>query len=63
MHTNIHSSTIFNNQDMETTRVHQPMIGLRRYDVCVDHGLLFSYRKEESIAIFSNADGPTEYYA
>ena len=62
MHPNVHSSTIYNSQDMEATQV--PIN--RRIDkedvVHIHNGKLPILNKERNSAICSNVDGPREYY-
>ena len=47
MHPNVHSSTIYNSQDMETPPgAHQHTIGLRRYDIDTEwNGALSAHLK------------------
>ena len=63
MHPNVHSNTIYNSQNMEATQ----MLIYRRMDkgdvVYIYNGILLSHIKEWNSAIFSNMDGPIEYYA
>ena len=63
MHPSVHSSTIYNSQDMEAIQV--PIN--RRMDkedvVYIYNGVLLNHKKEWNSAICSNMDGPREYYA
>ena len=52
MHPRIHSSTIYNSQDMETTQVAIKMW---------HNEILLNDKKEWNNAIYSNMDGPREY--
>ena len=56
----VHSSTIYNSQDMEANwSAHQQMIGLRR---CGDTHTLLSLKKEWNSSICSNMNGPGRYH-
>ena len=64
MYPNIHSSIIYNCQDMEATCVHQQIN--RKEDVVyiyIHNGILLSHKKEGNFAICSNMDGPGGLYA
>ena len=58
--TSVHSTTIYNSQDMETT-----WMSINRWmDVIVVHiykGILLSHKKEWNRAIWSYMDGPGDY--
>ena len=55
MYSNVHSSTIYNNQDMEATLV--PINrGLAKDIVCAYNGILLSHKIECNTATLSNMD-------
>ena len=61
VHPQVHSSTTYNSQDMEAT----PVFINRWTDKDVLHthdGVLLGHEKEWNNAIWSNMDGPRDYY-
>ena len=63
MHPNVHCSTIYNRQDMETTlrSIHREM---DKEDVVhIHNGILLSNKKEWNKSICSNMDGPRNYHS
>ena len=58
-HPNVHSSTIYNSQDMETTHAKQQMIGLRRCHIYIyiyiyTHTHIYTYKMEYYSVIKKN---------
>ena len=64
MDPSVHSSVVYNSQDMETACVHQQMNGQRLYDTDIQiyNGMLFIHKKERNNAICSNMDEPRDYH-
>ena len=59
---NAHSNTIYNIQDTEATQM--PSVDEWLRNMCyIYNGVPLSHKKEWNFAIFSNMDGPREYYA
>ena len=62
MYPNVHSSTIYNSQDMEATWMSIDR-GIDKEDVVYIHnGILLSHKKEGNNTICSNKDGPRDYH-
>ena len=62
MHPSVHSGTIYNSQDMETTYMSIDR-GMDKDDVVYVHnGILLSRKKEWNNAICSNMDEPRDYH-
>ena len=61
MHTNVHSSTIYKSQDMETTSVSIDK-WMDEDMVHIHNGILLSHKKEWNKAIYSNMDRPRDYH-
>ena len=61
MHPNVQRSTIYNNQDMETTYMSMDR-GIDEEKLYIHNGILLSHNKEWNNAIFSNMDGPRDYH-
>ena len=62
MHLNVHTSTIYQSQDVEETEVsiHR---GMGKEDVvCIYNGIRLSHKKEWNNAICSNMNGPGDYH-
>ena len=64
MHPSVHSSTVYNSQDMETTQVPATDNWLRRCGVYTHTHTKWniSHKKEGNIVIWSNMDRPREYH-
>ena len=74
MHPNVYSSTIYNSQDMEATKVSIDRWMDKEDVVCISmcvythththtqNGILLSNKKEWNNAICSKVDGPTDYH-
>ena len=62
MHPNVHSSTIYNTQDVEATQAPINRWMDKEGVVHIYKGILLSLKKEWNTAICSNVDGPEEYY-
>ena len=62
MHPSVHSSTIYNSQDMEAA--YMPIDrGTDKNDVVyIYNGVLLSHKKEWNNAFCSNMDGPRDYH-
>ena len=62
MHPNVHSSTIYNSQDIHVSnpRTHQQTTGLRFGTFTTE---CYSVINKRNTAICSNVVGPTEHYA
>ena len=61
MYPNVHSSTIYNSQDMVAAQI--PINRwVDKIVVYICNEILLSHRKEWNTAICSNMDGPKEYY-
>ena len=60
VHPNVHSSTVYNSQDVEAIQV--LMDGYRRH-THTHTRISLSHKKEQNSATGNNADGPREYYA
>jgi len=63
MYSSVHYSTIFNNQDMETTYMSIDRRVAKEEVVHIHNGILLSHWKERKNSIFSNMDGPRNYHA
>jgi len=65
MHLNVHSSTIYNSQDMVATLMPinrwMEKIAIYIY-IYIYNEILLSHKKEWNTAICSNMDGSKEYY-
>ena len=62
MHPNVHSSTIYNYQDMKATETSINR-GMGKEDVVqIYNGILLSDKKEGNNAICSNMNGPRDYH-
>ena len=62
MHPNVHCSTIYNGQHVESTYISISR-GMDKEDVVHKYnGILLSHKKEQNNAIFSNMDGTRDYY-
>jgi len=61
MHPDVHSSTIYKSQDMETT-----LVSIDKWVdedmVHIYNGILLSRKKEWNNAIYSNMDRPRDYH-
>ena len=62
MQPSVHSSTIYNSQDMEATQVSISRWTDKEDIVYVYNGILLSHKKEWNSAICSNMDGPRDYH-
>ena len=67
MHPSVHTSTIYNNQDMEGTQVPSTDDGIKKMQYIYKHiyicnGILLSHKKNE-IVIYSNMGESREHYA
>ena len=67
MYPNVHSSTIYNSQDMETTpnayqQIWKDVIYVIEIYIYIYNGILLSHKKEWNTAICSNMDRPREYH-
>ena len=63
MHPNVHSSSIYNSQDMEATEMSTNR-GMDKEDVVhIYNGIVLSHKKEWNPDICDNMDGPRVYYA
>ena len=62
MHPNVQRSTIYNNQDMETTYMSMDRGIDEEEKLYIHNGILLSHNKEWNNAIFSNMDGPRDYH-
>ena len=62
MHANIHSSTIYNSQDMEATYVPINRWMDKEDIVHIYNGILLSHKKECIWVISNEADEPRAYY-
>ena len=62
MHPNVQCSTIYNDQDMEATRMSTDR-GMNKENVVHIYNVILSnHKKESNNGISSNMDGPTDYY-
>ena len=62
MYPNVQSNTIYSSQDMKA--ILMPInTWIDNDDVGCDNVILLSHKKEWNSAIYSNMDGPREYYA
>ena len=59
---NVHSSIIYNSQDMEATQVSIKR-WMNKENVHICNGILLSHKKELNYAICNNMDEPRENYA
>ena len=62
MHSIVHSSTIYNNQDMEATWVSINRQMAKKDLVYIYNGMLFIHKSEWNSTIYKKADGHREYY-
>ena len=62
MHANVHSSTIHNSQDMETTQMSINRWMDKEDVVHIYNGILLSHKEEWNNAICSNMDGCRDYH-
>ena len=62
MHPNVHSSTIYNSQDIEATKMSISRWTDKENMVRVYNGILLGHKKEWNNAICSKMDGPRDYY-
>ena len=62
MYPNVHSSIIYNSQDMETTQVSINRQMDKEDVVYIRNGILLSHKKEWSNVISSKMDGPRDYH-
>ena len=62
MHLSVHSTTVYNSQDIEATWI--PINGWMNEEdmVYIYHGILLSHKKEWDYAICSNMDEPRDYH-
>ena len=60
-HPNVHCSTIYNSQDMETTKCPSTEVWIKNV-VPIYNVILLSHKKERSNVICSNLDGPSDYH-
>ena len=63
MHPSVHSSIVYNSQDIEATWI--PINGWMNEEdmVYIYHGILLSHKKEWDYAICSNMDEPRDYHS
>ena len=62
MHPYVHSSSIYNSQDMEAMEMSINRCVDKEDAVCLNNGMLLSYKKEWNNAICSNMNGPRDYH-
>ena len=60
MNPNVHSSTIYISQDMETTQISTDRWKDKEDVVYVHSGILLSHKKEWNNAIYSSMDEPSD---
>ena len=60
MHPYVHSSSVYNSQDMEAIEMSINRCVDKEDGVCLNNGMLLSYKKEGNNAICSNVDGPRD---
>ena len=63
MHTYIHSSAIYNSQDLETAQVPISRRMDKKAVVHLYNGILCSCEKEGILTLCNSIDGPEEHYA
>ena len=63
MHTYIHSSAIYNSQDLETAQVPISRRMDKKAVVHLYNGILHGYKKEGTHTFCNSMDGPGDYYA
>ena len=63
MHLSVHSSIIYNSQDLETTQVPISKLVDKNAVGHLHNGILHSYQKEGTLTLCNNKDGPRQYYA
>ena len=63
MHPNVHSSTIYNSQDMEAVQMPINRWMDKEDGIFIYNGMLLSHKKELTSVICNSVDGPSIYYA